>query len=179
MAACKTLEYSWCLSSNYGRRFNWTSFVRRGFDYFSFIVMKVEYMRQVMCLYMCACVRAFLRDVMDYYGSFRFIGCTTELDSGADSFMTSRCSNRNHFPRNISIFFRECQLSYSKSHITQSNEKSFSSGTNISSPGLKFYASLPFYTRTSQDIIWDKLVHTMPFYFICIRSLFTLSSQVL
>jgi len=57
MAACKTLEYSSCLSSNYGRRFNWISFVRRGFDYFSFIVLKVEYMRQFMCLYMCACVR--------------------------------------------------------------------------------------------------------------------------
>ena len=96
---------------------------------------------------------------MDYYDSFRFIGSTTELVSGADSFMTLRCFNRNHFPRNISIFFQESQLSYSKSHITHSNEKSFSSETSIFSPGLKFSASdeihtsLPFYTSSSQDFI--------------------------
>ena len=57
----------------------------------------------------------------------------------------------------IPYFFRECQLSYSKSHIAHSNEKSFSSESSIFSPGQKFYASyeihisLPFfYERESR-----------------------------
>lgn len=94
---------------------------------------------------------------MDYYDSFRFIWSNTELDSVAVSFMTFRFFNRDHFPRNIFIFFREYQLSYSKSHIAHSNEKRFSSESNIFSHGLKFYASyeihisLPFlYEREPQ-----------------------------
>lgn len=125
---------------------------------------------------------------MDYYDSFRFIWSTTERDSDAVNLWSHIFSTGTIFHEIFPYFFETVNLVTERcrtSHIAHFNDQNSTSETSILSPGQEIlhvlwnlYFVTDFIRARTRTLFWDKLVPIMPFNFIWIRSVFTLSPKL-